>query len=565
MKYKYILPILFLSLLVPALYSTDFELPGAMPVYISRDASLLLLTTKTCDGLWLLHTDTGIKDIINTETSSGYYPSISPDNRFVCYKTFRKGEKAPLQIPTIYDIKEKKIIPLNKASTVAGTPAISSDGRIAFSVNNQLIIRNPKTGKDDKINLGYHVNLISFSIDGKKIAFTSSSGGIDILTTETKKTNTVTSGETEYWGPQFSPSGKYILLNTPYRDVECIDTEKKTVTPVTKNKQAGWSDSDTIIFCKRKTGGKTEIVRMSPSGELLKSTILESGHKRSVINGNGVVLKLSGEIRCGLFGKEKTQDLKIFDDEEIVEPNRKFYFNQGKAEINSRMKNLEEISGVPVINQLYDTANDFNGHAACGAAAAIMAIQYYKILPVHPMSCKGPYEHNSDFGWYISHTYSFNGTNYDISANTPSKKKAYGGYGYVCQDTGWFGGEKHGSRHTSTWLNQYIKNHGLESTINRKPGWEALKSEINEEHPFILLTGLTLAGHYKTVVGYIKNQHTAIFNEPYGNKNSPKYPGNTSCRVFYDWPGYNNGYSNMNRIHCIITCIKRKNKNPVSR
>ena len=45
------------------------------------------------------------------------------------------------------------------------------------------------------------------------------------------------------------------------------------------------------------------------------------------------------------------------------------------------------ISGVPYIHQVYDTDPGFDGRYACNATSALMAVQYYAPLPVHPLWC----------------------------------------------------------------------------------------------------------------------------------------------------------------------------------
>ena len=58
---------------------------------------------------------------------------------------------------------------------------------------------------------------------------------------------------------------------------------------------------------------------------------------------------------------------------------------------------------------------------------------------------------------------------------------------------------------------------------------------------------LTTSGHYIVTIGYFNSQYTAFFNDPYGNKNSG-YMNYNGHGVYYDWPGYNNGYSNLNTV-----------------
>ena len=62
---------------------------------------------------------------------------------------------------------------------------------------------------------------------------------------------------------------------------------------------------------------------------------------------------------------------------------------------------------------------------------------------------------------------------------------------------------------------------------------------------------MTTAGHYITCIGYVKGQHTLIFNDSYGNKQSG-YPNENGAGVYYDWPGYNNGYANLTAVDRLI-------------
>jgi hypothetical protein len=63
---------------------------------------------------------------------------------------------------------------------------------------------------------------------------------------------------------------------------------------------------------------------------------------------------------------------------------------------------------------------------------------------------------------------------------------------------------------------------------------------------------LTTSGHLIISKGlYI--DHTIIFNDPYGNKNTAGYPSYDGKDVKYDWPGYNNGFQNLNGVAWCIT------------
>ncbi len=101
-------------------------------------------------------------------------------------------------------------------------------------------------------------------------------------------------------------------------------------------------------------------------------------------------------------------------------------------------------------------------------------------------------------------------------------------------------------------LKDYIINHGVNSSVDWSPGWSELQTEIDALHPLILLNMLTTSGHYIVATGYYDTQHTLISNDPYGNKNTTGYPSYDGTGAKYDWPGYNNGYQNLNTVHCFI-------------
>jgi len=67
----------------------------------------------------------------------------------------------------------------------------------------------------------------------------------------------------------------------------------------------------------------------------------------------------------------------------------------------------------------------------------------------------------------------------------------------------------------------------------------------------VILTSITTSGHYKTVIGYATAVHTMVLNDPYGDKNRG-YMNYYGKRVFYDWPGYSNGFANVKAVACFV-------------
>jgi hypothetical protein len=181
-----------------------------------------------------------------------------------------------------------------------------------------------------------------------------------------------------------------------------------------------------------------------------------------------------------------------------------------------------------------------------------MAIQYYGKLPASPITCSRGGTHTSNYGSYISRIYSYNGHTFNTLSSTvwgSADAGFYGGFGYFLQDvTG-------DSLQRSTRLSEYISYHGLTSSVDEsvagETGFAKICAEIDAGYPVVVLTSLTTLGHYITCIGYVQGQHTLIFNDSYGNKGSG-YPNANGAGAKYDWPGYNNGYPNLNTVFRII-------------
>ena len=114
-----------------------------------------------------------------------------------------------------------------------------------------------------------------------------------------------------------------------------------------------------------------------------------------------------------------------------------------------------ELSNVPYIHQAYDTPDWWDGDWSCNATAALMALEYYNILPKHPITVSTPSSHTSDYGWYIPDSYSFNGHTFNVGSPDPLGTTGYGGYGYITQN-GW--------EDTKGHMAEYISDHGPTSS-----------------------------------------------------------------------------------------------------
>ena len=181
-------------------------------VSISEDGSLILKAGSNNRGLILVDTASGEETLISSGLGAGNYASISPDNLYVCFKLIEAGKKGKrIQTPMLYDIENGALVPLAKPAGAAGTPAVSPDGKIAFTVGNILSILDANMNTIMTADLGHHVNLIAFSPDGQSIAYNNKAEQIVVMSLNGDK-EVVTDGGGAFWGPQFSPAGDKLLV-----------------------------------------------------------------------------------------------------------------------------------------------------------------------------------------------------------------------------------------------------------------------------------------------------------------------------------------------------------------
>jgi len=529
----------------------DNLIQADIPVYLS--GSCLLTTGERHTGLVLTNTSSGEITVISTERSVGYYASISAGNKYVCYKTFKRLPGAVLQRSVLFDIANGENIPLNDWSPLAGIPCVSGDGKIAYTTGNRLVVVNKDFRVLHDIDLGHHVNLLSFSADCDKIALNDRDEQTVVLILSSGSRRVISAGEGCFFCPQFAPKGDDLLFYDVTGRILLANSEGKSgPTVLGQGSMARWLSNDSIGFVK-KTIEKhevvlTEIVSTGTNVKRSGSIVLNKGDADAVLSEDNIASNIEGILSLGSTtnGRLSKRNLNVPSFQKAVkkdDPETRSLVDKGAT---------REIEGVPVIHQVYDVPNWWWGHWSCGPTAALMCIQYFHKLPKHTFDCTHYSAHKSNYGFYIPEIYSFNGYDYDIGVYVdPAGATAYGGHGWIWQEN---------EKHTSADMTDYINQHGPSSSGDYSPTWDELQQEVMNDHPFVILSSITSGGHYQTVIGYFKNQRTLIVNDPYGDKNIA-YPSFQGQRCFYDWPGYSNGYENLNTVSAYIHC---RDTNPAS-
>lgn len=573
MRFRFCFLIIFFTLLSLSAISAgtvenaDLRAQSVKPVCFSSDGDKALVSSSVHQGLWLVDIKKNDTLQITDSISAGYYPSLSPDENTVCYKSFRNIYGKIEQAAMIYFIDRGEEVNLSGWRQLVGTPCVSKDGCILFTIENELILLDSGLNQIKKINIGCHVNIISIAPDGKTVAINNDNEQIVLLNLEDGVRQVITDNAASYWRPVFSPSGKHLLFSSFAGEIYSVLVDVKNQTPVMLGigESPAWRDDNTVFFLKKTIEKfnvvKTELIASDVNGNIEGSLVFSERDADAIFNSDNILFVSGDKLQFSKNEKYAIKNSYSFDCKKIKfidDSNKaKFYpsepYNKdsvrGVVDLGDRI----QITGVPYIHQVYDTLDTFCGSWACNATSAIMAIQYYNILSPKPYTVSTPYSHISQYGFYVSEIYTINGNTYNIASDDSCGDAGYGGYGYIVRND-W--------ADTKGYMRDYIIQHGPSSAVDWSPTWAEVQTEINANHPFVLLNSLTTAGHYITGIGYFKNQRSAIFNDPYGNKNTPGYPSYDGAGAIYDFPGYSNGYENLNTVHCYIYCRATVNPTP---
>lgn len=510
-------------------------------VAFSPDGAHLAVSAPDNDGVSVIDLRTGVLTTLTDTPSSGYAFAWSPDGSRLGFKVLHVAGDGYLQEPVVYDTTTGSLQPLAAPSPLAGVPSFSAQGHMAFTVGHDVIVVDA-SGQASRHDLGQYVNLPALSPDGTQLAFNASDDSIWLLDLSTGQRRRVAGGPS--FAPSWSPDGKRLLLRGIDGIVSCVDFERDAVVSLGRGMSASWlPDGEHVIYTATgipRADGRTPPARIE--------TVRFDGTGRRVLpDTTGYDARISPD------GKTLVHRADI-DSEPLVARKPLLDLVRSRRDLRATLPatNLRhgpwlrlmpvKIDDVPYLHQVYDTPNHFNGHWACNATSAVMTLAYYGVLDHWDTTVDVPSPHVSHYGNYVSEVYTFNGHTFDVGSADPNGDLAYGGYGYIVRDD-W--------KDTKGYMADYIEIHGVDSGVDWSPTWDKVIAEIDAKHPFVVLTSITTAGHYIVDVGYHSDQHTAIFNDPYGNKNDG-YMNYAGTNVLYDWPGYNNGFANLNTVHCFI-------------
>jgi hypothetical protein len=488
-------------------------------------------------------------DVLQNSPGCGSYYTLSPDRKFVGFKLIGTDK---MQTPALLNMQTRTIVPLHEPVWQCGQVSFSNDGTVAFTIGNELhVVHQSQT---TVIDLATYSNLVFLSPDGLAAAYTDLDDQVWIVNLVNGARTCITKHICGYFAPQWSPDNRKLAFSTLNGIVNVFEVESGNLFTVGTGLHPQWlADSRHIVLQKNEirdnevvnsdiyihTYNTPDSINISRTMDILECepSLSPDGSTLFYVQNGMRICSIHLEARNGVF----STTLPVVTLMTIPKQSLQQTYIAPQSTTSAKI-----IMDIPYLHQVWDTADWFNGHWACGPTTAMMVLAYYRILPKWALWCSGGSGvpgHNTDWGVYISESYRFNGLLYSLTANDPNGRPGSGAYGFM-----WGSGSPH-SR-----MALYYQQHGITSAQTKD--WPSLNdalAEVNAGYPYSLCVGLTDAGHIVLPHTADAKIGTLITNDPYGNKNVPGYPNYSGKNAPYDWPGYNNGYVNLSTVYWSVS------------
>lgn len=500
-----------------------------------------IVATDNYASVIYLFNNGNMQEILATPTCGQYF-SVSPDGKKIGFKFIEDNGK---QAPALLDIASKKITKLHAAVKLCGDVSFTSSESPVFTIGNDLLILDTNLQIANTISIGFYVNLTPISPTGNFVAFSDNKEQMQLLEISTGKKINIANDDKAYVKPLWSPDGNLLQYTDFGGNLFVFDVYQKKNYFVAKGTNPCWTrDSKHLLYHRTEVsnfkflgsdiyissydGTSTQRLTSTPDVDEMdislgrKDDILfHTYSKREIISAKLTMPTFQITSKISIYKSAIPLQIHFYN-------TLNYFQNSGKSTIQF---------DVPYVHQKYDTPDWHAGGGSCAPTTAIMALAYFNILPKWPITCSSPYVHTNDFGSYVADKYNYNEVTYADLADAYGTN-AWGGYGYM-----WSGSYSPNSR-----MAQYLTNHGPTGTPQYWTSsctYAKMVAEIDAGYPQPLCNYLTSSGHLILGIGYIVGQNTVITNDPYGNKNNPGYPNYTGKNSFYDWPGFHNGYINL--------------------
>lgn len=487
-----------------------------------------------------------IKDRILTKivsaAGSGRYFTFSSSRNTIYYKAVEINGGQAIYGFDLSAGKSKMIFGYHE---MIGQLSIAANGTFVYSAGEEVIILHGTSER--RVRTGNFSNLTPVSPDAKYFIYNDNNDNLHLYNLQTNSDEIFTDESIGYFEPVWSPDSRYIVYSSLKGVLYIYDIVSKSTTLIGKGFSPSWHPGGTAVIFEHRlfvngNYSKSDLAIYSLDTKritLLTATEIISERTPSFTDENNILFteqETGKVVEARLTSSGLSTPITIYM---LDHPARDKIKPEYRGTFGHRTMDI------PYVHQVYDTPDWYNGHWACGPTTAIMLIAYWNLLPPYEGWCSWPSPgHYNLWGRYITDRYRFRQVDYQSTANDPNGTPSMGGFGYM-----WNGNYSPYSRMAS-----YYGNHGIAATREDSPTFAKAEAQILSGNPYTICNGLTTAGHIVLAHGVNSQNRSVTVNDPYGNKNTPGYPSYDGKNAVYDWPGYNNGYQNLNNVFwCVNT------------
>jgi Tol biopolymer transport system component len=507
----------------------------------------IVVTDNSFSKIYLVDAAKNFKILVDVP-GCGRYFSVSPSKTKIGFKLIRDDGS---QVPAYYDLNTETIIELESGAPLCGQVTFTSHDAPVYTRGNIFLHKDGKN--KTTAYLKTYANITAFSSDENSLVFNSEDDQLFLLDFSSGKKTQITFGPGGFAYPQWSPDGQKLVYSSLNGSLYVWEKNSGKTYALGRGAHPSWSDNSELILYDNVNASNfefkgAEIYVAKYDGSLIRSLTKSSTvHEMqpSFVGSNKIIYSTysAAEVVTADFDGVSLE----ISNEEILfsKENSSARKNNSAAKLlPALMQSIVMVPGtVPYVHQKYDTPDWHAGSGSCAPTTSSMVLAYYNRLPYWDITCSSPSSHISHYGNYVADYYRYNEIYYNVAAGDAAGNNACGGFGYM-----W-----NGSSSPYQSMATYLTNHDINSVISYTTTFNEVKAQIDSAFTFPICNTLTTAGHLTLAVGYVNNQHTLIFNDPYGNKNNGTWPNYSGTNSYYDWPGYNNGYENLNSVAWTVT------------
>lgn len=529
----------------------------------------MVATNNRQSEIYLIGEDGSITTLVSAP-GAGRYMHINAARTQIAFKFINDND---MQAPAILDLATREVSMLDQFAFQCGQPSCSSDGTIAYTMDDQLIVRS-----DDGVrqfDMGYHVNIANISPDGSYVAFANMDGE-PMLLDLTNETFIQISDLGDCYVNTLSPDGGHILYEQSKGEMYVYDLNSNMFMHVGRGCAAQWLDEDHFVYLRPEYVAGSVFAFLGTSvltdnflgtdSRVIISSSQECPQQVAAVDETHIAVPFSyGDRRLSII------DINAPTEETVlcrIENDRVFGCDLNRRESNvasPRLKPAKKqldgtigIHDIPYINQVYDTPDSYAGchdygPVACGPTTSCMLLAYYGFFEKHAVTSRRAscaWGQTNYYSWYVGQEYTAPLTGYTFSTIAEGKGcNAKGAYGYM-----WYSSYSPNSR-----MVDFYKKNGITNTKHNDTGLGIIRSECAADRPYSwCITSARSSGHlilpFRADAKCVKvngvwtlqegKTGSVVVQDPYGDANNSTWVGDGRYST-YDYNGYNNGYYTM--------------------